>query len=113
MNDERGEARNPPRKAMLTTTIHDMTAWSHPEMHTPGTILADQRFAQNIIKPARGIITPSESARKDAIERLGLNPDRVRAIHHGISEAYFSSPDPALARARYRFISPIFSSSAP
>jgi alpha-1,3-rhamnosyl/mannosyltransferase len=100
------QVRHPPRKALLTTTIHDMTAWSHPEMHTPGTVLADQRFAENIIKPARGIITPSESSRKDAIERLGLNPARVRAIHHGISDEYFASPDPQLARARYKLNKP-------
>jgi len=100
------QVRNPPRKALLTTTIHDMTAWSHPEMHTAATVLADQRFAANIIKPARGIITPSESSRKDAIERLGLNPDRVRAIHHGISEAYFESPDPERARKHFKLDKP-------
>ncbi len=100
------QVRQPPRKALLTTTIHDMTAWSHPEMHTAATVLADQRFAANIVKPARGIITPSESSRKDAIERLGLHPDRVRAIHHGISDAYFNAPDPAPARARYRLTKP-------
>jgi glycosyltransferase involved in cell wall biosynthesis len=100
------QVRQPPRKALLTTTIHDMTAWSHPEMHTAATVLADQRFAANIIKPARGIITPSESSRKDAIERLGLNSDRVRAIHHGISDSYFASPDPALARDRFKLHKP-------
>jgi alpha-1,3-rhamnosyl/mannosyltransferase len=95
------QIRNPPRNALLTTTIHDMTAWSHPEMHTPGTIAADKRFAEHIILRARGIITPSESSRRDAIERLGLPPDRVRAIHHGIDETYFGPIDAGLARARY------------
>lgn len=95
------QIRNPPRNALLTTTIHDMTAWSHPEMHTPGTLAADTRFAERIILPARGIITPSESSRHDAIERLRLNPDKIRAIHHGISEAYFGEISPAPARARY------------
>ena len=100
------QVRQPPRKALLTTTIHDMTAWSHPEMHTAATVLADRRFAANIIMRARGIITPSESSRKDAIQRLGLHPDRVRAIHHGISTAYFNSPDPAAAKARYALNKP-------
>jgi glycosyltransferase involved in cell wall biosynthesis len=100
------QVRHPPRKALLTTTIHDMTAWSHPEMHTAATVLADQRFAANIVRPARGIITPSESSRKDAIERLGLRPDRVRAIHHGISDAYFARPDPMPARERFRLKKP-------
>jgi glycosyltransferase involved in cell wall biosynthesis len=100
------QVRNPPRNALLTTTIHDMTAWSHPEMHTAGTVLADRRFAEHIIRPARGILTPSESTRRDAIERLGLNPARVRAIHHGISEAYFQAPDPASARERYHLRKP-------
>jgi glycosyltransferase involved in cell wall biosynthesis len=100
------QVRNPPRNALLTTTIHDMTAWSHPEMHTAATVLADLRFARNIIRPARGIITPSESSRRDAIERLDLDPDCVRAIHHGIDENYFSTPDSAPARARYALNKP-------
>jgi alpha-1,3-rhamnosyl/mannosyltransferase len=95
------QVRNPPRKAQLTTTIHDMTAWSHPEMHTAATVLADRRFAENIVKRARGIVTPSECSRRDAVERLGLDPARVRAIHHGIDEAYFAGPDAGAARARY------------
>lgn len=100
------QVRNPPRQALLTTTIHDMTAWSHPEMHTAATVLADKRFAENIVRHARGVITPSESSRRDAIERLGLQPDRVRAIYHGIADPYFSSPDPQPVRDRYKLDKP-------
>jgi alpha-1,3-rhamnosyl/mannosyltransferase len=100
------QVRNPPRGAVLTTTIHDMTAWSHPQMHTAGTILADRRFAENIVKPSKGVITPSESSRRDAIERLGLHPDRIRAILHGISGAYFANPDPQPVRDRYKLTNP-------
>ena len=31
---------------------------------------------------------PSESSRRDAIRWLGLHPDRVRAIHHGVADEY-------------------------
>jgi glycosyltransferase involved in cell wall biosynthesis len=100
------QVRNPPRNAILTTTIHDMTSWSHPEMHTIGTIAADKRFAEHIVARARGIITPSESSRRDAIERLGLHPDRVRAIHHGIDDRYFGEITAGLARAYYGLTKP-------
>jgi alpha-1,3-rhamnosyl/mannosyltransferase len=95
------QVRNPPRNTLLTTTIHDMTAWSHPEMHTAATVAADRRFAEHIIRRARGIITPSESSRRDVVERLGVEPDRVRAIHHGIAETYFAALPAEPARAHY------------
>ncbi len=100
------QVRNPPRNALLTTTIHDMTAWSHPEMHTPATVLADRRFAANIIARSRGIITPSESSRRNAIKWLGISPERIRAIHHGIDESYFQGISPQPARDRFGLTKP-------
>ncbi|MDQ6663009.1 MAG: glycosyltransferase family 4 protein [Acidobacteriota bacterium] len=97
------QIRNPPRRARLTTMVHDMTSWLLPEVHTPGNVANDKAFAENIVKRARGVIVPSESSRNDAIRILGLDPARVQVIHHGISDDYFGNPklSPA-ARARYK-----------
>ena len=94
------QVRNPPRNCKLTTTVHDMTAWSHPELHTEGTVANDKRWAQRTIAHADGIITPSEATRADAIRWLKLPPERVRAIHHGVAEAYFKPPENEIAAAR-------------
>jgi glycosyltransferase involved in cell wall biosynthesis len=97
------QVRNPPRNAKLATMMHDMTSWSHPELHTAATVTNDKRFAERVVKRAHGVITPSESSRRDAIQWLGLNPDRVRAIHHGVSDTYFAAGAPEAAAARARF----------
>ena len=102
------QVRNPPRNTRLTTTVHDMTAWSHPELHTPATVANDKRWAERIVKRADGVITPSEATRADAIRWLNLSPDKVRAIHHGVAEPYFSPTalEQQAARAAYKLTKP-------
>ena len=73
----------------LTATVHDMTCWLTPEFHTPDNIKADKRFAEKILTKADGLIAVSENTRQDAIRLLGLNPDKIVAIHSGVPDAYF------------------------
>ena len=83
--------RNPPRKAMLTATIHDLTSRLMPELHTPANIQADQGFADKVLKRANGVIAVSENTKQDAVRLLGLDPERVHAIHSGVPEVYFGA----------------------
>jgi len=83
--------RNPPRKAKITATIHDLTSRLMPEMHTAANIQADEGFANKVLKRAAGIIAVSENTRQDAIRLLGLNPDRIRVVHSGVPEVYFGA----------------------
>ncbi len=83
------QVRRPPRVPLLTSTLHDLTCWSMPEMHTEGNIRADKEFAGRVWKRADALIAVSENTRRDAIEYLGLPPERVVAIHSGVGEAYF------------------------
>ena len=73
----------------LTTTLHDMTCWLMPELHTPGNVEADRRFAAQIAAKADGLIAVSENTRLDAIRLLGLAPEKVVTIHSGVAEAFF------------------------
>lgn len=83
------QVRRPPRVKLLTSTLHDLTCWSMPEMHTEGNIRADAEFAERVWRRADALIAVSESTRRDALEYLGLLPERVVTIHSGVSEAYF------------------------
>ena len=38
----------PPRRTRVTTTIHDVTCWLMPELHTTANVRADRRFVQVI-----------------------------------------------------------------
>jgi glycosyltransferase involved in cell wall biosynthesis len=83
--------RRAPRRAKLTATIHDLTCWLMPEVHTPGNVKADREFAGNILRRADGLIAVSENTRQDAIRLLGISPDRIRTIHSGIAESYYDA----------------------
>lgn len=94
--------RSLPRNAMVTTaTLHDLTAWTMPEMHTRGNIAADEAFAERIVSKAARLIAVSESTRQDAIEVLRIPGDKIDVIHHGVPDAYFdASPEEAARVAR-------------
>jgi glycosyltransferase involved in cell wall biosynthesis len=94
--------RQPPRNTRLTATIHDMTCWLMPEMHPAANLRAERSFAE-ILKRADAVIAVSESTRRDAVRVLGLDPDKVEAIHSGVSQAFFDVPTVAVERVKERY----------
>lgn len=90
--------RRAPQRAKLTATLHDLTCWLMPEVHTPANVKADREFAENILKRAHGLIAVSENTRQDAIRVLGIAPDRIRTIYSGIAESYFNAVPAPRAR---------------
>ena len=99
---------NPPQKTRVTATLHDLTCFLMPEFHTAANVKAEKYFADRILRRADGVIAVSENTRQDAIRCLGLNPDRIEVIHHGVADAYFdiSPGDVEHARRRYRLERP-------
>jgi glycosyltransferase involved in cell wall biosynthesis len=83
--------RRAPRRAKLTATIHDLTCWLMPEVHTAGNVKADREFADRILRRADGMIAVSENTRRDAIRLLGIEPERIRTIYSGVADAYFDA----------------------
>ena len=87
--------RSLPRNAKaITATLHDLTTWTMPEMHTRGNIAADQAFAETIIRKADRLIAVSEHTRQDAINLLRIPSDRIDVIHHGVPDHYFEATPP-------------------
>jgi len=97
-----------PRRAKLTTTLHDITSWKTPEHHTEANRRLDASFAERILRRADGIIAVSENTRRDAIEVLHVDPDKIRTIHSGVAEAFFaaSNQDAAAMAEKYRLRKP-------
>ena len=50
------QVRRAPRKARLTATIHDLTCWLMPELHTAANVRADKTFAERVLRRADGLI---------------------------------------------------------
>jgi alpha-1,3-rhamnosyl/mannosyltransferase len=75
------QVRLAPRKARLTATVHDLTCFLMPELHTAGNL-----------KRADGLIAVSENTRQDAIRILDIPPERITTIYSGVAEEYFTAP---------------------
>ena len=97
------QVRNPPRGTRLTATVHDMTCWLMPELHTPANVCADKYFADRVLRPAAGLIAVSENTKNDAVRTLDLDPGKVEVIHPGIAEPYFSASPEGARRAGERY----------
>jgi glycosyltransferase involved in cell wall biosynthesis len=73
----------PTRRAASVVTVHDLTTVRFPEMCDAPTL----RFPALIRRAvARGawVHTPSRYVADEVVAELGVDPDRVRAVHHGI-----------------------------
>ncbi len=94
----------PPRRCLLTATVHDVTCWKMPELHTAGNVRADRRFAERILRRAHGLIAVSEATRQDAIEEIGIDEDRIETIHSGVSDAFFEVEAKSVFELKQRFL---------
>jgi glycosyltransferase involved in cell wall biosynthesis len=95
--------QNPPRKQLVTTTIHDLTTWIVPELHTPQNVAADRIFAERVVKKAQRCIAVSYSSRKDAVEILGIPEDKIDVIHHGVADSYIEVSDGDASRVAEKY----------
>src|SRR5580700_2953173 len=55
------QVRIAPKRVKLTATVHDLTCWLMPQLHTAGNVRADRSFADNILRRAAGLIAVSEN----------------------------------------------------
>ena len=88
-----------PRRPLLSTTLHDLTAWVTPQFHRSAQVEADRSFAERVLRPAAGIIAVSENTRSDAVRILGIDPERIHVIYPGVPDHYFDSISNDSARA--------------
>ncbi len=90
------QVRSPPANKKLTATVHDLTCWLMPEVHTAANVRADRRFADRVFRRADRLIAVSENTRQDAIRILKIDPDRIETIYSGVPDVFFdANPAPA------------------
>ena len=90
--------RNIPKRTKISATIHDLTCWLFPELHTAANVRADHAFAEHTLRRADGLIAVSENTRQDAIRLLGIAPEKIKTIYSGVPEEYFDAS--ALPRSK-------------
>lgn len=81
----------PARRAAEVATVHDLTPWRFPELVSPHS-----RPTTGVVQRAVGrgatIHTPSAFVASEVVEVLGADPERVHAVHHGITPAIPARP---------------------
>ena len=83
----------PTRRAARVVTIHDLAFLRAPE-GLPAEWIAERRATvPPSARRAHRVITVSEFSRRDLIELLDLDPEKVVAIHHGIGAEFRPTED--------------------
>jgi len=73
----------PTRRGVRVVTVHDLTVLRFPEMCTAAT-LEFPGLIRRAIAEGAWVHTPSHFVADEVRERFAIDPDRVRAIHHGM-----------------------------
>ena len=77
-------------------TVHDMAVFSHPETFTWKKRVLQRRLLPSLLRAVEGIVTPSESTRRDLLRLIpGIDPRRVVASHLAADPACHEPVTPA------------------
>ena len=94
----------PPSSAScVVVVVHDLARDVMPET-APHHDARWRRGFERSLRRASAVIVPSEAARQDLERFYGIDPERVRVIHHGTdAEAFAPSIPPEVEEIRSRF----------
>lgn len=79
----------------VVLTVHDLSTLLHPETQEPGRVRHFSRALRLRAREATRVIVPTEAIGREVVQHLGVAPERVRPIHHGVDARF--SPAPILA----------------
>ena len=84
----------PKTRTPTVVTLHDLQHLELPEMFSRGERRFRRWAYEGAARWATQVITPSEHARRELVERVGVDAERITAIPHGIDAARFAAGDP-------------------
>ncbi len=73
----------PTARAARVVTVHDLTVVLYPEMCDPPT-LAFPSLVRRAVAEGAWVHTPSRFVADQVVAEFGVDPERVRPVHHGI-----------------------------
>ncbi len=98
----------PPLHPTSVVTVHDLGYLVEPECHEPLHRKQLEWSTRWNCHAAKGIIAISDATRQDLIERLGVSPDTIQVIHHGVSPEFFPANPETIDRIRTAYRLPEF-----
>jgi glycosyltransferase involved in cell wall biosynthesis len=85
----------PTRSAARVVTVHDMTVVRFPELCDTPT-LAYPGLIRRAVAEGAWVHTPSSFVAEEVVAEFGVDPARVRAVHHGVPELPTGGGDPGV-----------------
>jgi len=73
--------------------IHDVAALRYPEAYSPVYVAYQRRLLPLLVRGARLVITVSEFSRRELVDVLGAEPERIKVIPEGVDERLFAEHD--------------------
>ena len=91
-------------KCPIAVTVHDLAFFDFGRHFTWETRTRSRLQARHAVRRADHILAVSESTRGELNRLLKVSPDKVTVTQHGVSAAYFATPNESVMdslRARY------------
>jgi glycosyltransferase involved in cell wall biosynthesis len=89
------------RGTAMVATVHDVGALDHPEWYTPDVARHHAAINASLVRRASAVITVSAFTREALLRHVDLDPERVHAVHLGVSADFRpAGPDEREAVAR-------------
>ncbi len=80
------------RRARRMVTVHDLSFFRHPDMHTEETVRQHTHLLRHIARSAHACVAISHSCKNDMIEFLAMDSDRIHVVPCGVETADFEDP---------------------
>lgn len=87
------------KRCPIVATVHDVATLSMDAKYDAARMFYNRRIVPAQIRNADHIITVSHYSKKDIVERVGVDPDRITVLYSGINHALFHPHDRDAARA--------------
>ena len=68
-------------QAARVVTVHDLSVLHHPGWHPTSRAWLYRLSLRRTLQGAHHVVTDTEAIRREVIERIGLSPERVTAVH--------------------------------
>jgi GT2 family glycosyltransferase/glycosyltransferase involved in cell wall biosynthesis len=91
----------PAVSSRTVVVINDLAALRHPGWYSPVYASYQQQILPLLARRARLVIAPSQFSKQELVEGLGLNPDGIAVVPHGVDGRFSPSAAADPVRAAY------------
>ena len=90
------------RQGARVATIHDLMPLTHTNQYLEPDVALFRRIVPRIARDADALIAVSQYTKEMIVEHLGVAPERIVVVHHGVDDSFCPAPDAAVAAIRCR-----------